>query len=37
VLCGLSFGWRDENHPANGFRTSRASLDEVVRWVRDRP
>jgi nitroreductase len=37
VLCGLSFGWRDENHPANGFRTSRASLDEVVRWVGDRP
>jgi nitroreductase len=37
VLCGLSFGWRDENHPANGFRTSRAGLDEVVRWVGDRP
>jgi nitroreductase len=33
VLCGLSFGWCDANHPANGFRTSRASLDEIVRWV----
>jgi nitroreductase len=33
VLCGLSFGWRDENHPANGFRTSRAPLEEIVRWV----
>ena len=33
VLCGLSFGWRDDSHPANGFRTTRAPLDEVVRWV----
>lgn len=34
VLCGVSFGWRDEDHPANGFRTLRAPLDEIVRWVR---
>ena len=33
VLCGLSFGWCDADHPANGFRTSRAPLDEIVRWV----
>ncbi|MDE9451308.1 nitroreductase [Aliiroseovarius sp. Z3] len=31
VLCGISFGYADETHPANGFRTSRAPLDE---WVR---
>lgn len=37
VLCGLSFGWSDESHPANSFRTSRAPLDEVVRWVGDQP
>lgn len=32
VLCGVSFGRRDESHPANGFRTTRAGIDEVVRW-----
>ncbi|MGD0698321.1 MAG: nitroreductase family protein [Trebonia sp.] len=37
VLCGVSFGWRDDNHPANRFRTSRASAAEVVRWVGERP
>ena len=33
VLCGLSFGWGDRDHPANSFRTSRACLAEAVRWV----
>lgn len=33
VVCGLSFGYADESHPANGFRTTRATLDETVRWV----
>lgn len=37
VLCGISFGWADAEHPANGFRTTRASVDEVVRWVGDAP
>jgi nitroreductase len=32
VLCGVSFGYPDETHPANGFRTSRAAIDEIVRW-----
>lgn len=32
VLCGVAFGYKDSGHPANGFRTERASLDEVVRW-----
>lgn len=31
ILCGISFGYADETHPANDFRTTRAPLDE---WVR---
>lgn len=34
VVCGISFGYEDVAHPANSFRTSRASSDEVVQWVR---
>lgn len=37
VVCGISFGYEDRSHKANGFRTDRAPLDEVVRWVGDRP
>jgi len=33
VVCAVSFGYADAAHPANGFRTSRAMLDEVVTWV----
>ena len=33
VVCGISFGREDAQHPANRFRTSRAPLDQVVRWV----
>ncbi len=32
VVCGVSFGYPDESHPANGFRTSRAPLAETVDW-----
>ncbi|MBP0482544.1 nitroreductase family protein [Sagittula salina] len=32
VLCGVAIGHCDRDHPANKFRTERASLDEVVRW-----
>lgn len=32
VVCGISFGYADESHPANGFRTSRAELEHVVDW-----
>ncbi len=32
VVCGISFGRADPDHPANGFRTTRAPLDEVLRW-----
>jgi len=30
VVCGVSFGYADPDHPANAFRTERAALDEVV-------
>jgi nitroreductase len=33
VLLGVSFGWPDREHPANSYRTNRAGLDQVVRWV----
>ena len=29
ILCAISFGWPDPEHPANRFRTGRAALDEV--------
>jgi nitroreductase len=32
VVCGISFGFEDPAHPANGFRTPRAPLAEVVTW-----
>ncbi|MBN9409265.1 MAG: nitroreductase [Burkholderiales bacterium] len=33
IVCGISFGWSDEDHRANGFRTPRAPLDESVVWA----
>jgi nitroreductase len=30
VVCAVSFGYADEEHPANGFRTSRAAVEEAV-------
>ena len=33
MVCGVSFGYEDVAHPANSYRTSRARLDEAVRWV----
>jgi nitroreductase len=33
VVCGISFGYEDRGHVANGYRTSRAGLDEAVTWV----
>lgn len=32
ILCAISFGYRDTDHPINGFRTDRADLDEVLDW-----
>lgn len=32
VLVGISFGFPDRGHVANSYRTTRASLEEVVTW-----
>ena len=32
IVCAISFGYEDVDHPANGFRTGRAPLEEVVDW-----
>jgi nitroreductase len=34
VLLGVSFGFADESHPANGYRTPRQSKGEMVTWHR---
>jgi len=33
IVCGISFGWADPAHPANQVRTTRESVDDIVRWV----
>ncbi|OYO26742.1 nitroreductase [Janthinobacterium sp. PC23-8] len=33
IVCGISFGYEDPAHPANRFRTTRATLEQSVRWV----
>jgi len=33
MVCGISFGYEDTAHAANGFRTSRAPVSQVVSWV----
>jgi nitroreductase len=33
VVCGISFGFPDLDHPANTVRTARASIDDAVRLV----
>ena len=30
ILCAISFGYGDADHPANAFRTDRAALDEIL-------
>lgn len=32
ILVGIAFGRPDPDHPANGFRTARAPLEEWVHW-----
>jgi nitroreductase len=32
VVCGISFGYEDGAAAANSYRTSRASLEQSVRW-----
>ncbi|MEV6985922.1 nitroreductase [Sphaerisporangium sp. NPDC051017] len=33
VVCGISFGRPDHDHPANSFRTRRVEVPETVTWV----
>jgi nitroreductase len=33
VVCGISFGYADPEHPVNTVRTRRASVDDAVRFV----
>jgi hypothetical protein len=33
VVCGISFGFADHAHKINGYRTSRASVAETVKFV----
>ncbi|WP_244928954.1 nitroreductase [Nocardioides sp. W7] len=35
VVCAVSLGYADLEHPANAFRTSRAGVDDVVVHLRD--
>ena len=32
ILCAISFGYADTEHPANGFRTDRAPPERIVDW-----
>jgi hypothetical protein len=32
VLCGIAFGHPDRTAPVNQFRTTRAPMDQVVRF-----
>lgn len=34
IVCGISFGFGDKNHPANSFRTRRDGIDEITTRVR---
>ena len=33
VVCGISFGYADMTYPANSFRTSRAGVEEILRFA----
>jgi nitroreductase len=33
VVCGISFGYADDEHPVNRYRTDRAAIDDAVTWV----
>lgn len=33
IVCGISFGYEDTNHPANSFRTTRAPVSDTVAFV----
>jgi nitroreductase len=33
VVCGASFGYPDMDHPANSFRSRRATAEDAVAWL----
>ena len=33
LVCGISFGYEDSDHPANSFRTSRAPVTQAMTWI----
>lgn len=33
MVCGISFGYEDTAHPANSYRTSRATVEQAVHFV----
>jgi len=33
IVCGISFGYADREHPIHSYRTERADLSQVVRFV----
>ncbi|HVZ45777.1 MAG TPA: nitroreductase [Ramlibacter sp.] len=33
IVCGISFGYPDSDHPANRFRTRRASIGQAVQFI----
>lgn len=33
IICGASFGFADVEHPANSFRTGRASISDAAHWI----
>lgn len=35
IVCGISFGIADPEHPANGFRTARVGVETAASWVTD--
>lgn len=35
ILCAISFGYSDKDHPANKFRTSRADVNEILDYRGD--
>ena len=33
ILCTITFGYKDPDHPANAFRTDRAPLSEILSFA----
>jgi nitroreductase len=33
VVCGISFGWPERDHPTSKYRTDRAAIAETTTWV----